>query len=108
WTFARLMEALATGQLQPGDRVDFVGRGFTPVEEIDEFNRFFPAPSSSTRTSELRGPGAPDFRDQIGPRTMLETLMLVLAQGETGVLFAERSEGDGPGPPSSSSRGGKK
>ncbi len=90
WTFARLMEALATGQIQRGDRVDFVGRGFLPVEEIEEFTRFFP--SASATTNQLTGPGAPDFCDQIGPKTMLETLMRVLAQRETGVLFAERSE----------------
>jgi serine/threonine-protein kinase len=105
WTFARLMEALATGQIERGDRVDFVGRGFMPVEEIEELQRFFPA--SSATTSELRGPGAPDFRDQIGPRTMLETLMKVLAQSETGVLFAERAEDDG-GPASAPSRAGRK
>jgi eukaryotic-like serine/threonine-protein kinase len=115
WTFARLMEALATGQIATGDRVDFVGRGYRPVEEIEEFARFFPATNATT--SQVRGPGAPDFRDQIGPRTMLETLMLVLAQSETGVLFAERAEAaelgqpawapaDAGGPPSS--RGGKK
>jgi serine/threonine-protein kinase len=108
WTFARLMEALATGQIEVGDRVDFVGRGFMPVEEIDEFARFFPsAPSSSTRTSEVRGPGSPDFRDQIGPRTMLETLLLVLAQNETGVLFAEHSENESGGS-AASARPGKK
>jgi serine/threonine-protein kinase len=100
WTFAQLMEALATGKIERGDRVDFVGRGYRLVEDIDEFRRFFPAPPSAT-TNQLRGPGAPDFRDQIGPRTMLETLMLVLAQKETGVLFAEHSEGEGSGPTSS-------
>ena len=104
WTFARLMEALATGQIDPGDRVDFVGRGFRAAEEIDEFARFFPAPGATT--SQLQGPGTPDLSDQIGPKTMLETLMLVLAQNETGVLFVERSEGDGLGgpPPSRSGR----
>ena len=100
WTFARLMEALATGQVQRGDRVDFVGRGFLPVEEIDELARFFPAPD--TTTTEVDGPGAPDYRGAIGPRTMLETLVRVLAQRETGVLFAERAEED------SSPLGGKK
>jgi serine/threonine-protein kinase len=103
WTFARLMEALATGQIERGDRVDFVGRGFRLVEEIEEFARFFPAASATT--SQLTGPGTPDFRDQIGPRTMLETLMLVLVQRETGVLFAEHADGEGA---SSPSRGGKK
>jgi serine/threonine protein kinase len=106
WTFARLMEALATGEIEPGDRVDFVGRGFRAAEEIEEFARFFPAPSATT--SQLRGPGAPDLSDQIGPKTMLRTLMLVLAQNETGVLFVERSEADSGGAGGPSSRGGKK
>lgn len=95
WTFARLMEALATGQISRGDKVDFVGRGFLPVEEIEEFARFFP--SATATTSQLAGPGSPDFTDTIGPSTMLATLMRVLAQRETGVLFAERAEGDGEG-----------
>ncbi|MEA2751199.1 MAG: eukaryotic-like serine/threonine-protein kinase, partial [Myxococcales bacterium] len=90
WTFARLMEALATGSLQRGDQVDFVGRGFKDVEEIDEFARFFPPPSATT--GKLAGPGAPDFQDQLGNVTMLTTLMRVLAQRETGVLFAERTD----------------
>jgi serine/threonine-protein kinase len=90
WTFARLMEALATGHLQRGDKVDFVGRGFQDVEEIEEFARFFPPPSATT--GKLAGPGAPDFQDQLGNVTMLTTLMRVLAQRETGVLFAERTD----------------
>jgi len=92
WTFARLMEALATGQIQRGDRVDFVGRGLRPAEEIEEFARFFPA--SDPTTNNVNGPGRPDFRDTIGPRTMLETLMRVFKHRETGVLFAERAEAD--------------
>jgi eukaryotic-like serine/threonine-protein kinase len=105
WTFARLMEALATGQIERGDRVDFVGRGFRTAEDIEEFARFFPAPGATT--SQLQGPGTPDLSDQIGPRTMLETLMFVLAQRETGVLFVERAEGDGASI-APASRGGRK
>lgn len=93
WTFARLMEALATGSLQRGDKVDFVGRGFKDVEEIEEFARFFPPPSATT--GKLTGPGAPDFNDQLGTVSMLHTLMRVLAQRETGVLFAERADESG-------------
>lgn len=93
WTFARLMEALATGQIQPGDKIDFVGRGLKPVEEIEEFIRFFP--SSTATTGQLLGPGQPDFCDQIGPSTMLTTLMRVLAHRDTGVLFAERADETG-------------
>jgi serine/threonine-protein kinase len=103
WTFARLMEALATGQIEPGDRVDFVGRGFQPAEDIEEFARFFPAPSATT--SQVKGPGAPDMTDQIGPGTMLQTLARVLGHEETGVLFVERAEADGGAP---GARGEKK
>ena len=88
WTFARLMEALATGHIQRGDKVDFVGRGFQDVEDIEELQRFLPATTATT--GKLTGPGAPDFNDHLGNVSMLQTLMRVLAQRETGVLFAER------------------
>jgi len=90
WTFARLMEALATGTLQRGDKVDFVGRGMRDVEDIEEFARFFPPPSATT--GKLDGPGAPDFKDDLNNVSMLHTLMRVLLHRETGVLFAERPE----------------
>jgi serine/threonine-protein kinase len=95
WTFARLMEALATGQIARGDEVDFVGRGFQKVEEIEELARFFPATTATT--GELAGPGQPDLHDQIGPSSMLSTLMRVLVQQETGVLFVERVDETGEG-----------
>jgi eukaryotic-like serine/threonine-protein kinase len=104
WPFARLMEALATGQVQREDRVDFVGRGYRPAHEIDELARFFPA--TDPTTNKLNGPGKPDFRDPIGPRSMLDALMRVFRGRETGVLFVERSEPDDGGPPVS--RGGRK
>ena len=90
WTFARLMEALATGTLQRGDKVDFVGRGMRDVEDIEEFARFFPPPSATT--GKLDGPGAPDFKDDLANASMLQTLMRILVNRETGVLFAERPD----------------
>lgn len=95
WSFARLMEALATGQIDREDQVDFVGRGFQRAEDIEEFARFFP--SSTATTGQLDGPGTPDFHEEIGPQTILQALMMVLAQNETGVLFAERNETGMPG-----------
>lgn len=93
WTFARLMEALATGHIQHGDKVDFVGRGFKDVEDIEEFQRFLPGQTATT--GKLTGPGAPDFNDNLSNVSMLHTLMRVLAQRETGVLFAERNDEPG-------------
>jgi serine/threonine protein kinase len=95
WTFARLMEALACGQIQRGDRVDYIGRGFTPVEEIEEFARFFP--SVTDTTGQMVGPGAPDFADQLSVASMLQVLMRVASNRETGVLFAERADDSGEG-----------
>jgi serine/threonine-protein kinase len=96
WAFARLMEALATGQVVRGDKVDFVGRGFREVEDIEEFQRFFPA--TTAVSGQIVGPAPPDFNDRLGDVSMLRTLMRILAKQETGVLFATHAddpEGDG-------------
>ncbi len=92
WTFARLMEALATGQVQRTDKIDFCGRGFQQADQIEEFARFFPITAT---TNQLRSPGTPDFRDQVGWWSMLRALLSVLLQRQSGVLFAERSSDTG-------------
>ncbi len=92
WTFARLIEACVTGTIGPGDRVDYMGRGVKPLEEIEELSRFLP-PASAT-TNKLPGPGKPDFSDELAPTTMLSALVRVLEHQMTGVLFAERAGGE--------------
>jgi hypothetical protein len=42
WAFARLVEAVATGQVGRGDFVDFMGRGLAPLATIEELARFSP------------------------------------------------------------------
>jgi serine/threonine-protein kinase len=93
WTFARLMEALATAQIGRGDRLDYMGRGFAPIETIDELERFLPARTATTGTMD--GPGMPDYRDSLSPTSdgipaMLTVLLRLLEARETGVLFVER------------------
>ncbi len=96
WTFARLIEACVTGQIGPGDKVDFMGRGLVRLEEIEELARFLP-PASAT-TNKLAGPGKPDFIEDLSPATLLDALLKVLEGHLTGVLFAERPAGEeGPG-----------
>jgi serine/threonine-protein kinase len=101
WTFARLVEALATGQVSRGDKVDYMGRGLSPVEEIEELSRFLPARTNVT--GKVAGPGAPDFVDDVSPSALLRVLMRVLERGEPAVLFVE---GQGPLDPRDS--GGRK
>jgi serine/threonine protein kinase len=101
WSFARLVEALATGQIARGDKVDYTGRGLCAVEEIEELSRFLPARTNVT--GKLAGPGAPDFVDDVSPSALLRVLMRVLDRGEPAVLFVE---GQGPLDPRDS--GGRK
>ena len=96
WAFARLVEALATGTIGRGDNIDYMGRGMAAVEQIPDLVRFL-QPITAT-TNKLKGPGAPDFADELSSSSMLATLLRVLEQRETGVLFAERisnEEGEG-------------
>jgi serine/threonine-protein kinase len=87
WTFARLVEAIATGAIGRGDRVDYMGRGLSAIERIEELARFLP--DSSTSTIELTGPGNPDFSANLASDAMLGVLIRILGERATGALFAE-------------------
>jgi serine/threonine-protein kinase len=88
WTFARLIEACATGQIGRGDKVDYMGRGYVPIDEIEELARHLPMRTATT--NQLTGPGQPDLLDNLAQSPMLTVLLRVLEARETGVLFAER------------------
>jgi serine/threonine-protein kinase len=88
WTFARLVEAVATGTIGRGDLVDYIGQGFRPIEEIEPLSRFLPM--TTVTSSKVPGPGAPDFTARIAEGGILGPLMRVLERSETGVLFVER------------------
>lgn len=105
WTFARLMEALATGTIGRGDRVSYMGAPMKDLAEIEDLARFLPPiTAGAATTNELTGPGAPDFLDdldELGARSdrgdggrMADVLARVFLNRETGVLFAERSRDD--------------
>lgn len=88
WPFARLVEAIATGQIGRGDSVDYMGRGMAHIETIDELARFLPAPTANT-TNRLEGVGAPDFVDDVSVPALITVLLRVMESDATGVLFAE-------------------
>ncbi len=89
WTFAQLVEALATGEVGRGDQVGYMGRDLVSVEDIEDLVRFLPA--KSVTTNQLSGPGAPDFFDDLSTTPMLDVLLRILENHETGVLFAEHT-----------------
>jgi len=89
WTFARLIEACATGQIGRGDKVDYMGRGYAPIDDIEELARHLPMRTATT--NQLSGPGQPDFFDDLAQAPMLAVLLRILENRETGVLFAERN-----------------
>jgi eukaryotic-like serine/threonine-protein kinase len=88
WAFARLVEAVATGQVGRGDFVDFMGRGLAPLASIEELARFLPAMSATT-TSRLAGVGTPDFSDDVSVSALMTILLSIFESDATGVLFAE-------------------
>jgi tRNA A-37 threonylcarbamoyl transferase component Bud32 len=92
WQFARIVEAIATGEVGRGDQIDYMGQGYRPLDEIEELARFLPM--RTPQTSRVEGPGKPDHVYDLGHVSMLEVLLGVLERDETGVLFAERSTGD--------------
>jgi eukaryotic-like serine/threonine-protein kinase len=87
WSFARLVEAIATGQVTRGDKVDYVGRGLQPLESIDDLGRFLP--SGTVTTNRLTGVTAPDLAEEVSTTTLVTILVRVIETAATGVLFAE-------------------
>jgi len=90
WTFARVVEAIATGEVGREDQIDYMGRGFKPVAEIEDLARFLPM--LTPQTSPVEGPGKPDLTYDLTQISMLEVLLVALENEETGVLFAERPD----------------
>jgi serine/threonine-protein kinase len=87
WSFARLVESIATGQVSRGDLVDFMGRGLEPLENIEDLARFLP--SGTATTNRLAGVAAPELADEVSTATLVTILIRVIETGATGVLFAE-------------------
>jgi len=88
WAFARLVEAIATGDVGRGDRVEFMGREAAPLASIAELARFLPALTADT-TNRVAGVSVPDFIDSVSPGALVMVLASVIDTAATGVLFAE-------------------
>jgi eukaryotic-like serine/threonine-protein kinase len=94
-TLARVIELIATGELQPYDEVSLLGRDFRKIRDIDELARHV-LPSTTAVTGRVAGPGAPDYQFVLSDQSMLVALALLRSRSETGALFVVRG-GNGRG-----------
>lgn len=89
WTFAHLVEAIATGTVTRGDRVDYMGMGLRAIEEIPDLSRLLPKGSVSPSQSD----GAalvPTFEANLAETTMLDVLAHVLTTRQSGQMVVRR------------------
>jgi serine/threonine protein kinase len=87
WAFARLVEAIATGQVGRGDNVDYMGRGLALLESIEPLARFLPTLTATT--NRMGAVGSPEFVDTVSIHSLVAVLLRVVESEATGVLFAE-------------------
>jgi serine/threonine-protein kinase len=89
-TFAKLIEMIATGDLDGHDEVALLGEPYRKIDDIDELARHL-LPSTTTKTGVLFGPGVPDYAAQLDTTPMLEVLAHFREKAETGALFVEQA-----------------
>lgn len=93
--FARLIEMIATGELEGDDEVALLGERFRPIQDIEELARHL-LPSTTTTTGIIFGLGVPDYAAQLDETPMLDILARLRERSETGALFVEQSTTSGP------------
>ncbi len=93
--FAKLIEMIATGDLDGSDEVALLGERYRRIEDIEELARHL-LPSTTTTTGVLFGPGVPDYAARLDATPMLEILARLREKSETGALFIEQATTSGP------------
>jgi len=100
WTFARLVEAIASGLIRRGDQVGYVGGTPKPIEQIKELARLLPpapdgdretaVPSEPSKSARVSQAGDAPFTADLSATTMVDVLAHMLARRQTGLLVLER------------------
>ncbi|HMJ13188.1 MAG TPA: protein kinase [Polyangiaceae bacterium] len=89
--FPRLVELIATGDLQADDEVAWAGADFRKIRDIEEVARHL-LPSTTATTGRLFQPGAPDYQAELGEVSMLDVLARMRMSRETGAVFVNDSK----------------
>lgn len=87
YSYARLVEALCTGEIERGDRLELESRGLVPIEEIGPLSRFLPFERPTERPPTAQPP-----IHKADARSILALLGTLYRHEETGVLLAERRQ----------------
>lgn len=89
--FPKLVEMIATGELNGDDEVSLSGDGMRPIREVTSLSRYL-MPSSTATTSRVFQVGVPDYQAQLRDVPLLEILARLRGDIETGALFVERRD----------------
>ncbi len=92
--FAKVVEMITTGELDPLDQVSLLGESFRAVRDIPDLARHF-LPSTTSVTGRFSGPGVPDYQALLAETPMLEVLAHLRSRRETGALFVQRTTNPG-------------
>lgn len=90
WTYATLVEAVATGEVGADDEVASAGEPFERVRTRADVARHMPPSSLDERTQRYAVPSAPDARYDIAEGGVGRSLARVLLAAETGLLLFEQ------------------
>ncbi len=92
--FAKLIEMIATGELDGDDEVALMGADYRFIRDVHELGRHL-LPSTTATTSRLFEPGIPDYQQLLRDTHMLDVLSHMRQKGETGAMFVERASTTG-------------
>ena len=93
-SFPKLLEMIATGELDAEDQVALMGADFRKIRDITELARHL-LPSTSATTGRLFEPGVPDYQTLLRETSMMEVLARMRSARDTGALFVERRDRTG-------------
>ncbi len=88
WTYARLVEAIATGDVGPDDRID-EGRGPKPVRDVPELASHLPRASLTPVTQDVDDPSAPTRTISMAGGGLVEAFARAAMDAETGMWLCE-------------------
>lgn len=90
WTYARVVEAIATGELAGEDRVSMDGTAFRSVREVPDLARHLPPSVGTPVTREAEAaPKEPDARMSLEDGQLVAALARSALHEETGLWLCE-------------------